>query len=509
MSDQTPTPDDTAPISGEPSQSATPTNDDADPTDAPTPGRDLAVMPAGSLDERIRYANTLAQAGDLIPRALNDKRTGQPSPGKVLLVIETGAMLGIHPVAALMGVNVIEGKATLSPGLMSGLVRTAGHKLRVRMTGTVRGGDLTATATLVRSDDPDEPFESSWDVHRAARAGLCTYVQEGATWTVRARSDKGKPLPWETYTEAMLKARAIGEVCREGAEDVLMGAKYTPEELGATVNADGEFVEAEILSVTSNAPAEPTAEQIAEQAVARAKAMPDVASVVGVWNALPEKVAVHSWARGYADLMDFAKRTVVAHPYGAVDRPTMFEAFGIIRTRLQGGDGGQGATPPPAGPNGAPAVDDAVDGEIVHDAPAQEATAATEEIHDAEVVAPDEAGGDAVRGTEEDPWATPTTPGLPDDAPSPHDAAARYAMDQLGGDVVSDERGTAAEVRRAEHEAAQIEARREAAETAGRPAPASGAGHAALAAARAKVEQDAAARRAADAAGATRGKGKA
>jgi hypothetical protein len=40
----------------------------------------------------------------------------------------------------------------------------------------------------------------------------------------------------------MLRARAISALCRFAFADVLMGASYTPEELGAEVNEEGEVV---------------------------------------------------------------------------------------------------------------------------------------------------------------------------------------------------------------------------------------------------------------------------
>lgn len=184
-----------------------------------------------SLDERMRYAQTIASAGALIPTGLFEN--GAPSPGKVLLVMETGAMLGIHPVAALQGVHVIEGKATLSPALMSAVVRRAGHVLRVETLGSVADATFTATATLIRNDDPDHPFVVSWNLERAKRAGL---------------AGKG---PWNKYFEAMAKARAISEVCREGATDALMGVGYVPEELGADVTEAGEIVSSSVQSHTA------------------------------------------------------------------------------------------------------------------------------------------------------------------------------------------------------------------------------------------------------------------
>ncbi|ANP74504.1 hypothetical protein [Cryobacterium arcticum] len=184
--------------------------------------KEVTQYEAAGLDEKMRYVQTLTSAGSLIPKGLHD--AGHPSPGKVLLVLETGAMLGIHPMAAMGGIHIIEGKATISPGLMSGLVRKAGHKLRVTTSGSIKTNDFAATATLTRSDDLDFTYSATWTIARATTAGLA-----------------GKDV-WKKYGEAMCKARAISEVCREGAEDCLMGVSYTPEEMGGLVDNGGEMV---------------------------------------------------------------------------------------------------------------------------------------------------------------------------------------------------------------------------------------------------------------------------
>lgn len=189
----------------------------------------IEMYVGSSLIERQHYAGTIAQAGMLLPQGLRDGNQG--SPGKVMLVMETGAMLGIHPVAAIQGVNIIEGKPTVSPGLMSAVVRRAGHKLRVTTEGTVKDGTIKATAVLIRGDDPEFPFTVTWDLDKARHAGLYPGKDRSA---------------WSKYPEAMLKARAISEVCREGATDALMGVAYVPEELGAEVNEAGEVVLGEL-----------------------------------------------------------------------------------------------------------------------------------------------------------------------------------------------------------------------------------------------------------------------
>jgi hypothetical protein len=213
----------------------------------------IAPYVNASLQERRDYAQTLASAGDLLPKGLwanvKNAETGlmenKPSPGKVMLIVETGLMLGLHPMAALQGIDVIEGNPTLKPSLMSALIRQAGHSLRIEPSGTIAGGDIACTTTIIRSDDPDFPYVYTWTMDDALAAGLIDSYEPNAAgaFVVKARSDKGGIKPWEAYTKRMLRWRSLSDAASAAAEDVLLGMHYTPEELGATVNADGEVVE--------------------------------------------------------------------------------------------------------------------------------------------------------------------------------------------------------------------------------------------------------------------------
>lgn len=213
---------------------------------------DITVYTKATLDEKRAYASMLSAAGDFLPRSFMGPVKNPESglmeqrviPGKILMIAETGAMLGIHPMAALQGIDVVEGNPTIKPALMSALVREAGHQLRSWITGTIEGGDIAAHATLVRKDDPDFTYESTWTPFDAIRAGkVDSYEPDGnGVWRVKARSEKDKPLPWEAFTKRLLRWRVIGDVCTEGAEDVLLGVHYTADELTNQVTPDGDVI---------------------------------------------------------------------------------------------------------------------------------------------------------------------------------------------------------------------------------------------------------------------------
>ena len=169
----------------------------------------MSLAPA-DVQARLQYAKALAEAS-IIPTQYQRK------PANVLVAIETGNALGIPAIQALNSIAVINGRATLSADLMAAVVRRAGHRLRVR-----EDGPESVTATLIRADDPDGAFTATWTREKATRAGL---------WGNRG--------PWTQYPTQMLRARAITEVCRQGASDALMGLVYTPEELGARLDDAG------------------------------------------------------------------------------------------------------------------------------------------------------------------------------------------------------------------------------------------------------------------------------
>ena len=128
-------------------------------------------------------------------------------PANVLVAIEWAHALGVNPMTAMQQLAIIDGKPTASAQMIAGLVRRAGHNLRIA------GDDARAVCEITRSDDPDFMFKSVWTIERAQKAGLA-----------------GKST-WKQYPAAMLKARAITEAARDACPEALMGVAYTTDEL--------------------------------------------------------------------------------------------------------------------------------------------------------------------------------------------------------------------------------------------------------------------------------------
>lgn len=249
-------------------------------TPAPAqPGTEIATRPQrsqASLPAKIEYARELANSG-LLPAAYRRQ------PANVLYAVEYGDMLGLSPMAAITGVHIIEGKPSASAGLISALVRRAGHKLRVR------GDDKQAVAQIIRSDDPGFTYEAKWTLDRAVTANLCT-LKNGKPF---ARDSKGRPLAWEKYPAAMLKARAITEVARDACEEALFGLHYTPEELGADVDGEGNVVGGTIIPDDTAPPVRDMDQEWVAQALAQAGAFATDDEGRALWDEVVERRKAH------------------------------------------------------------------------------------------------------------------------------------------------------------------------------------------------------------------------
>lgn len=158
------------------------------------------------LATEMEYAKAVS-TGSLLPREY------QNNPANVLIAMGLGDAMGLSPAESLYRITVIQGKPTASAELIAANVRKAGHKLRVR------GDDTSATAQIVRADDPDFVFEVTRDVEWARGMGLLG-------------KDNYKKQPG-----TMLQWRAITAVARLACPEALYGVAYSSDEMYDTAPA--------------------------------------------------------------------------------------------------------------------------------------------------------------------------------------------------------------------------------------------------------------------------------
>jgi hypothetical protein len=173
----------------------------------------------------VKQADVLAQSR-IIPRAYQGKHYDIIAAGLA------GQSFGWDIMTSMRNYHVIEGSASLRPEAMLGLVRQRGHSVSVSTFDGVRDNQpcRIAKAVGMRNDNGDEHV-AEFTTLDAKRAGLAGKTN------------------WKNYEDAMLTWRCVSALCRVLFPDVVLGAGYVPEELGAIVNETGEMVEDDPFAV--------------------------------------------------------------------------------------------------------------------------------------------------------------------------------------------------------------------------------------------------------------------
>ncbi len=164
-----------------------------------------------SLNDTLTLGDTLARSGFFA-----DSKGAAQAVAKIL----AGRELSIGPIAAMTGIHVINGRIALSANVLASLVKRSGkYNYRVR--------EHTDTVCKI------EFFEGAESV------GFSEFTITDAKRAQTKNLDK--------FPRNMLFARAMSNGVRWYAPDVTNGPAYTPEELGATTDEDGNVVEGVVV----------------------------------------------------------------------------------------------------------------------------------------------------------------------------------------------------------------------------------------------------------------------
>lgn len=178
----------------------TPTSYSIEPTtNTSEDGLDLLTRQAEAMGAAHKLATVLCNTA-MVPQTFR----GKPDDGAAAILY--GAELGLKPQQALQQVFVVHGQPAIYARTMVALLKAKGYRFQ-----TVETSDEKVT---VRGTSPaGEVEESTWTIERAKKAGYTSNKK------------------YQTDPQAMLYAKASSEVSRKLAPDVLLGIKYTAEDL--------------------------------------------------------------------------------------------------------------------------------------------------------------------------------------------------------------------------------------------------------------------------------------
>lgn len=168
----------------------------------------------------IREDMSLQQLGDILAKSGYFKDSQQA--GQAIVKVLAGRELGFGPIASMTGINIIQGKIGVGANLMAAAIRRS-ERYDYRV--------VTMTDKLCEI----EFFEIVNGKRESI--GKSTFTAEDAAKAGTQNMNK--------FPRNMLFARAISNGFRWFCADLSGGPVYTPEELGATVNEDGEIIDAQ------------------------------------------------------------------------------------------------------------------------------------------------------------------------------------------------------------------------------------------------------------------------
>lgn len=199
-------------------------------------GTDVAT----TLDERIRVAEVLSEAG-MLPEQYRGKR------GNVLAAQFAADALNIPLFTAFQHLHIVKGKVGMSAELMRAMMNRAGIRY------TIDSNEDRAIMVLVlpgRSGQSQPTPPVTFSIDHAITAGLCR--RDPATKKIISRSQSNEVKPWEAHTESMLVARATSKAARMYCPEVLQGMSYTEDELHEAARLDAAPT---VVQVSTSSPA--------------------------------------------------------------------------------------------------------------------------------------------------------------------------------------------------------------------------------------------------------------
>lgn len=174
--------------------------------------RSLPIFPTAVEWNMLKEQAAMVVKTGFLPKAID-------TPEKAIAIALKGRELGIPMMQAFAHIHVIQGKPCISSELMLALIFKNCHGAVVNYISNELD---KCVIQAKRPGGRDATF--SFTIEEARKAGLLNKDS------------------WKNYPGAMLRARAVAIVARALFADAIMGCSYTPEEMGAEVDDEGEVI---------------------------------------------------------------------------------------------------------------------------------------------------------------------------------------------------------------------------------------------------------------------------
>lgn len=184
---------------------------------ATMPNQGHAIQRTPDVVDTLKYLNELWDLAGILVKSRMLPSSINSTEAAVAIILK-GRELGIGAMHAFDSISVIQGKPTISPQLMLALIE--------------RSGQLEDMAV------EEKPEACAIMLKRRGRSQQ-TICFDKAEATSMGLWGKGN---WLKMPAVMLYWRCVAKACRRVFPDVIAGC-YTPDEMGAEVNEDGELSE--------------------------------------------------------------------------------------------------------------------------------------------------------------------------------------------------------------------------------------------------------------------------
>jgi hypothetical protein len=239
-----------------------------------------------SLDDVQRVAKLLAASG-----YFETKGNPEMAIAQLAVKVLAGREMGFQPFASAKNIHIIQGQPSISANLMAAAVKgSAKYDYRAKID------DTQAHVTIYQrnGDKWEELGSSTFTLEDGKRAGTQNL---------------------QKFPRNMLFARAMSNAVKWYCPDVFVMGVYTPEEMGATVDGDGEIIEAAPVVVHLPQPI-------------------DERDVLEVWQTWRKAADAIDWAAGHGIEMPDAVYTELKATIMPKNAAAMFEAFHIEVNRM-------------------------------------------------------------------------------------------------------------------------------------------------------------------------------